>query len=193
MITENYVYKVGEKTFTRKYVVETKKEIESGYRGFHILFNFKGVTTEIQIHTKQSWDIKEVTEKPYTKWRNLDETKLSIEKKAERDADFENSRNTSKQLENIFDNDVIKDYITDKRVFSSMEMQSFIVPKDTGLTTQDLEALSQVSIFSNPPDAERVALNKRPVDVSAKYSNDTNTTPSNDSLQQKNQKAIVVM
>jgi len=69
-----------------------------------------------------------------------------------------------------------------------MEMQSLIVPTDTGLTTQDLEALSQVSIFSNPPDAERVTLNKRPVDVSAKYSNDTNTTPSNDSLQQKKSK-----
>lgn len=69
-----------------------------------------------------------------------------------------------------------------------MEMQSFIVPNVTGLTTQDLEVLSQVSIFSNPPDAERVTLKKRPVSLSSKYSNDTNTTPFNDSLQQKKSK-----
>jgi hypothetical protein len=54
---------------------------DSGYKAIHLTFMINGVITEMQLHTEASWQIKMEQEEVYAKWRNLDENKLSPEKK----------------------------------------------------------------------------------------------------------------
>ncbi len=43
----------------------------SGYKGIHLNFNIDGITVELQLSTQRSWEVKQLTEYCYVKWRNF--------------------------------------------------------------------------------------------------------------------------
>lgn len=67
-----------------------------GYRGVHLTTRFAdGTGAEVQLHTPESWAVKEKTDPLYRKWRTLtaeDEASLTAEQKAEYKADVTESR-----------------------------------------------------------------------------------------------------
>lgn len=72
---------------------------DSGYRGIHLNFEIDGINTEIQISTKEAWNVKEATELSYAKWRNFDQRE-----------EFANLFNLSKEIQTLLeDKELIND------------------------------------------------------------------------------------
>lgn len=112
--------------------------------------------------------------------------KSKDKQKADYEADLEKSRIIASELDtnNTFGDTLIQRLISDKAVFSSIDLQSYIsVAPETELDTQDLDVASHSSIPSNATDADGTR-NIVPNSLSIKYLYIKNITSSIDSLQQ---------
>lgn len=83
-----------------------------GYRGIHLSTKIEGIGAEIQIHTKESWAIKEKTDLIYRKWRNAEITKENfLESKA--------AKKESSKLWSDYWDKALSDLFTKPRVSTS--------------------------------------------------------------------------
>ena len=65
---------------------------KSGYRGIHLTVPLgNGINGEIQLTTKQAWEIKKQTDAIYDRWRNVALDQLSSEQKVKRKNDYAES------------------------------------------------------------------------------------------------------
>ncbi len=78
----------------------------SGYRGIHLNFEIDGITVEIQLSTQRAWEVKQLTENFYTKWRgfNLQQKNKEIIDLSNEIKDLEQKLTNSTNDENLKQN-----------------------------------------------------------------------------------------
>lgn len=158
-----------------KFSVEGINIPYSGYRAIHLTFMIGGLMTEMQLHTEASWQIKMEQEKIYAKWRNLDENKLSPQKKADFETDFIKSKELGKKLDGIHGD--LEEFVNSNTSFSLITRQSSATANALNLDFSHEDPFQySTSLLSND------TLNKSSVSLSNIYVYDTKSPLSKDSL-----------
>ena len=117
------------------------------------------------------------SKKIYAKWRNLDENKLGLEKKADYDTDFIKSKELGKQLDSIYAD--LEEFIMDRASFSVRPLQS-----STNENTVPLVFSQEDPFHFSTLSPSGETLNTVPVSLSRIYVYDIKSPLSKNSLQQ---------
>ncbi|HHX71133.1 MAG TPA: hypothetical protein GX708_24195 [Gallicola sp.] len=131
--------------------------------------------TEMQLHTEASWQIKMEQEKIYAKWRNLDETKLSPQKKADYETDLINSMKSRKQIDGIYAD--LDEFIMNRASFSVRPLQS-----SANVNTLPFVFSQEDPFQRSTANLSSDILNIEPVSLSRAYVYDIKSPLSKDSL-----------
>lgn len=132
-----------------------------GYKGFHTTWrNEDGITSEVQLTTKEHWALKLWSDAIYDKWRNADLKTLSLEERAEYLKDFRESREKWAQAG-------IPDLSIYERTSSAESGRAYQwSSKETGSTASVQTPLDNSRIF--PPSKKGPKSNTRPSSVTQK-------------------------
>ena len=79
-------------------------DTDFGYKGVHIQGRFQDIPLEIQLHTKESWEVKTQQDKIYEKWRSKGKTVLTDDEVLEKYNDIEKSKEISSHRGDDFEN-----------------------------------------------------------------------------------------
>ncbi len=141
---------------------------KSGYRGIHLTLPLaNGLNAEIQITTQEAWAVKKQTDAIYDKWRNIEESRMTDEQRAEHQADYEQSARLWEDYYSGLAPEVIR-IASD----SVMGLESHHSP-NTPSNGDHLPSIN--SNFGDAPTAAKTA----PVSTSTEYSNGMSYPPHN--------------
>ena len=173
--------------------VEVKNDDQSGYFGIHVTGKLNGVNVEIQLHTKEAWDIKLKSDEVYHKWRNVNAGTLPKWKYRKMQEDLAG-------VKKLYDDYFAELGIDRKDFISAMEgmWPEKTVPKTPLNGTQDPSLNSQMyggssesdQHNSRSPSSDTTNLERTSTDVQSTFekSNIENTPPT-DSIAQEGEKS----